>query len=225
MSISEIPKPNLARDLLLIHRIISRAIEVTRQKGREFLATGFPDEVIRQGYHDYVRCLVGVLGVHHLTEDEVVFPQVGVRIPSAPCKLLSADHDRIAGLLDDLDKSLYLFDGDGSKQAIGSILNGLERLRNIWYPHIGLEESHFTEKNMDEVMSTEEQQTFSQETSRYSQERLSPTYLVVPFLLFNLSPAERRVFSANMPPVVTQELVPQVWKEKWLPMQSFLLVE
>jgi len=34
----------------------------------------------------------------------------------------------------------------------------------------------------------------------------------------------RRLFSANMPPVVTQELVPQVWKEKWLPMQPFFVM-
>jgi len=67
MTSPETPKPNNARDLLLIHRIISRAIEVTQQKGQEYLAGGFPDAVVRQGYHDYVHCLVTILDAHHLT--------------------------------------------------------------------------------------------------------------------------------------------------------------
>ena len=221
----ETHKPNPARDLLLIHRIISRAIEVTRQKGQEFLAAGFPDESTRQGYQDYVQCLVGVLEAHHLTEDEVLFPDLGVRIPSAPCKLLSADHQKMTGLLDGLKNALTLFDREGSTRAIDSILNGLERLRDMWYPHIGIEESNFNEQNVGQVMTVEEQSAFAQRTARVSQEHISPNYLVVPFLLFNLAPAERRLFSANMPPVVTQELVPLAWKEKWLPMQPFFVME
>ncbi len=50
-----------------------------------------------------------------------------------------------------------------------------------------------------------------------------PDYLVVPFLLYNLSPEDRATMSAEMPPVVTQQLVPVVWKEKWQPMSPFLL--
>jgi hypothetical protein len=49
------------------------------------------------------------------------------------------------------------------------------------------------------------------------------TIKVVPFLLYNLPPEERAIFSQGMPPVVTQELVPVVWKEKWSPMKPFLL--
>ena len=225
MTIPETPKPNTARDLLLIHRIISRALEVTRQKGKEYLVAGFPDAVVRQGYHDYIHCLVAVLSSHHLTEDELVFPQLGIRIPSAPCGLLSADHQKMVILLDEIKTSLDQFDEDGSKQAIGSILNSLERLKDMWYPHIEIEESHFSEKNVNQAMSDEEQQSFALQTSKYSQEHISPDYLVVPFLLFNLTATERRVFSANIPPIVTQQLVPQVWKEKWLPMKPFLVTE
>jgi hypothetical protein len=47
--------------------------------------------------------------------------------------------------------------------------------------------------------------------------------LVVPFLLYNLPPEERAVFSQGMPPIVIQELVPVAWKEKWSPMKPFLL--
>ena len=225
MTTPETIKPNAARDLLLIHRIISRAIEITQQKGQLYHAEDFPDPIVRQGYCDYVQCLVTVLGAHHLTEDEVVFPQLGNLIPSAPYKLLSADHQKMVGLLDDIQTSLNRLNEGGSKQELDSILNRLKQLKEMWYPHIGIEEGHITEKTVDETMSVEEKQTFSQQTSKYSQEHISPDFLVIPFLLFNLNAAERRVFSAAMPPIITQQLVPQVWREKWLPMQPFLLMD
>jgi len=225
MTTPEPTRPTTSRDLMLIHMIISRAIEVTRQKGQEFLAGGFPDDRTRQGYHDYVHCLVSVLAAHHLAEDEVVFPQLGIRIPSAPYKLLSADHQEITAILEDMGKSLDSFDGDGIKPAISSILASLDQLRNMWYPHIGIEESQFSEQNLNRVLSPEEQGALSQQISRHSQAHISPDYLVIPFLLFNLPPLERRLFAAGVPPVVTQQLVPYAWKEKWAPMKPFLLFE
>jgi hemerythrin-like domain-containing protein len=225
MVLSNPTKPNTARDLLLIHKIISRALEVTQQKGQEFISTGFPEIGVRQGFHDYIQCLVAVIGGHHLTEDEIVFPEFGVRIVSAPYKLLTADHQKMVSLLDGIKTSLNNFDKEGSKQAIGAILNILQQLRDLWYPHIKIEENYFSEQNVNLVMSDEEQQAFSQQSAKFSQEHIGPDYLVIPFLLFNLTANERKVFSANMPPVVTQQLVPLVWKEKWLPMQPFLLPE
>ena len=225
MTVPETLKPNTARDLLLIHRIITRGLEVSQQKGQEYLSGGFPNAMTRQGYHDYLHCLVTILDAHHLTEDEVIFPQLGVRIPSAPYKLLSADHQKMTAILNEIITSLDHFDEDGNNQVLESILDRLERLKTMWYPHIGIEESHFSENNINQTMSSEEQQTFSQQASKHSQEHVSPDYLVIPFLLFNLSETERRVFSAPMPPVVTQQLVPQVWKDKWMPMQPFLLVD
>lgn len=46
---------------------------------------------------------------------------------------------------------------------------------------------------------------------------------MVPFLLYNLPPEKRAAFAQMLPPVVTQQLVPVVWKEKWEPMKPFLL--
>jgi hypothetical protein len=225
MALPEMPKPNIARDLMLIHRIISRGMEITRQKGQEFIATGFPDEVTRQGYYDYVHCLVSILNAHHLTEEEVAFPQFGVRIPAAPYKLLVEDHQKMVAFLVEIQSCLDDLKTGASTQALSSMLSALERLITMWYPHIGIEESHFAEGAINPVMSPDEQKDLSAAASHHSQEHSSPDYLVVPFMLLNLSPAERRVFSAPMPPVVTQQLVPQVWKEKWLPMQPFLLAE
>ena len=131
----------------------------------------------------------------------------------------------MTALLNEIITSLDHFDENGNNQVLESILDRLERLKTMWYPHIDIEESHFSENNINQTMSSEEQQTFSQQASKHSQEHISPDYLVIPFLLFNLAETERRVFSAPMPPVVTQQLVPQVWKDKWMPMQPFLLVD
>jgi hypothetical protein len=66
MTVNGTPKFNAARNLLLIHRIISRAQEFTRKKGQEHLTTGFPEAVVRQGYHDCIHCMVSVRSTHHL---------------------------------------------------------------------------------------------------------------------------------------------------------------
>ena len=59
--------------------------------------------------------------------------------------------------------------------------------------------------------------------AEHNQEHSGPDYLVVPFLLYNLSAEDRAIMSQEMPPVVTQQLVPVAWKEKWAPMSPFLL--
>jgi hypothetical protein len=50
-----------------------------------------------------------------------------------------------------------------------------------------------------------------------------PPYLTVPFLLYNLSPEDRLVFSEGIPAEVLQNLVPIVWKAKWESMIPYLL--
>jgi hypothetical protein len=42
-------------------------------------------------------------------------------------------------------------------------------------------------------------------------------------MLFNLSPQDRAAFAQAMPPVVTEQLVPVAWRDKWAPMKPFLL--
>ena len=56
-----------------------------------------------------------------------------------------------------------------------------------------------------------------------SKNTLIPAYLVVPFVLYNLSPEDRRIASKGFPEMVTKQLVPIDWKDKWISMQPFLL--
>jgi hypothetical protein len=50
-----------------------------------------------------------------------------------------------------------------------------------------------------------------------------PDPVLVPFILYNLSAEDRAIMAQQMPPAVSQELVPIVWKEQWAPMVPFLL--
>ena len=73
------------------------------------------------------------------------------------------------------------------------------------------------------MISVDEHIRLAQLFAKLSQEHAQPDYLVVPFILYNLAPEDRAIMAGSMPPVVTQELVPKAWKEKWAPMQPFLL--
>jgi hypothetical protein len=45
----------------------------------------------------------------------------------------------------------------------------------------------------------------------------------VPFLLYNAEAEDRAFYVNAMPPELTQQLVPIVWKDEWAAMKPFLL--
>ena len=66
--------PNIAEDLLCIHAIITRGLNVSIEKGRLFAQAGYPDASARAGFIAYVGSLVSVLHAHHLAESDLFFP-------------------------------------------------------------------------------------------------------------------------------------------------------
>ncbi len=223
MNIPEENKPNISRDLIRIHMIISRGLAVALDCGQDFLNGGFPDSRTRQGYHDFVGCLVSVIDAHHLAEDEVAFPRLGVKIPAAPYQMLAAEHHKMITILEEIKAAVEDLLGENSAQALIVCTNALKRLRYMWFPHIKIEETHFSEDKVAAAMAGDEQSALSAQMGKFSQEHTSPDYLIIPFILFNLPPDERAKFSQAIPPVVTEQLVPHVWKEQWQPMEPFLL--
>ena len=57
----------------------------------------------------------------------------------------------------------------------------------------------------------------------HTRQHAGPEYLLAPFLLYNLEAERRSFFAGGMPAIVTEQLVPVVWKDKWASMQPFLL--
>ena len=221
---SETPKPNAGRDLARIHRIITRGLEVSIEKGSSFATDGYPDIETREGYAKYVLTLVAVLHAHHLAEDELIFPYMRDRLPDVPYGSLESDHREMQSFLDAASAAIGALPFDAqARQSLGDLIRALADMRGLWRPHIQTEESHFTEDKLDRVMDVTEHIELGKQSAQHAQAHSGPDFLVVPFLLYNLSPEERAVMAQSMPPVVTQELVPIAWKDKWAPMKPFLL--
>jgi hypothetical protein len=218
---SETHRTNTGISLLCIHHCITRGIKVSLEHSQGYLQSGFPDEGTRTGFHSYVRSLATVVNAHHLSEDEVAFPYFQIIYPQIPFDTLAETHRKIIPLLDAVNLAL---DNPGeSGVQLQEFIKNLTALDALWHPHIQIEESYITPQKMDELVSLAEQQKLAMEIGQHTQKHAVPDYLTVPFTLFNLEGDERAYMAAELPPIVTQQLVPQVWKEKWAPMLPFLL--
>ena len=221
---AEANAPNVASDLLRIHSIITRGLNVVTEKSQQFAQAGFPDPSTREGFLCYARSFVSVLHAHHLTEEELVFPDMQKRLPDAPYDLLRTQHREITSALDEIRTTIEEVAADPSAAPPLTKLNqALKRMADLWHPHIAIEQDHFSVEKVAALIGPEEHIRLGRQFAEHGQKHAGPDYLVVPFLLYNLPPEERAMFAKSMPPIVTQHLVPVVWKEQWAPMLPFLL--
>jgi hemerythrin-like domain-containing protein len=213
---------NLAADLVRIHKVITRGIDVSLVKGREYLQTGLSQAVTISGYSSYIHCLVSILDSHHTGEDTIAFPELRHLVPSAPYAKLANDHNEVERLVTPLPQAISdLSDQTHSKLLI--IIDALRKLADLWAPHIQIEEYYFSKDTLNSVMSLDDQRRISEATGKYSQENSQPPYWIIPFILYNLDREERAIMGASLPPTVIDELVPKAWAEQWAPMKPFLL--
>jgi hemerythrin-like domain-containing protein len=221
---SENAKPNIGAVMVRVHNAITRGLNVSSERSKAFARDGYPDAATQEGFATYVRTLEWVVNAHHLSEDDVAFPYLQSVLPDAPYDELLAEHRQMDEVLEELEKAV---DAVAAQAQAGDALNSLNhtvtRLSALWHPHIDKELLYLyaTEKT-DAVMNTDEQIRLSQEVAEYSQKQADPAFMV-PFLLYNLPADERANMVKAMPPVVVQEMVPVIWKDKWAPMEPFLL--
>jgi hypothetical protein len=217
------PTPDLAQDLVRIHKVITRALYISLIKGREYLQSGFPQPQLLHGYSNYIHCLSEVLGSHHRGEDLIAFPAFMKVLPSAPYAQLSADHHVVDLLLASIPQAITDLSGYTPNKGQKAIVDTLGKLSAIWEPHILLEEHFFSKEAINAVINLDEQKRIGEAASKYSQEHSRPPYWIVPFILYNLEPDERALMAASFPPAIVNELVPVMWKDQWAPMKPFLL--
>jgi hemerythrin-like domain-containing protein len=211
-------------DLVRIHKVFSRALQVIQTHGQVFSKTGFPDAAVQAGFSSYVNSFDSLLHAHHITEEEILFPFFRLKMPDEPFDLLLVQHSDIAA-------SVYqIRDLLGSQEnqnldvySLSELVQVVAKIDQVWHPHIGIEESIFVPDKINPLASLEEQFSLNGQLAQHSMKHASPDYLVIPFILYNLPPVDRQEMSRLMPPVITQQLVPLVWKEKWQIMQPFLL--
>ncbi len=215
--------PSPARDLVRIHRVITRGIATVIERGDEFSQTGFPDERLRQGFSEYSRSLATVLDTHHLGEDHILFPVFQKKLPQAPYKKLTENHREIEALLVPVNQAVAELNTPAEKNALAQLADSLRKITEIWAPHIRMEESIFSHEALSEVMTEGEQTQLTVDIGKFSQERSQPPYLIMPFVLFNLNIEDRVVMLSHMPPGIMDDLVMKAWKDQWVAMKPFLL--
>jgi hemerythrin-like domain-containing protein len=214
----------LRKSLMTIHAVITRAVEVTRTHSQSMVQDNPPDASLRSGFVTYVRTFVSVTHSHHLTEDELLFPYFREKIPEAPFDVLTAQHREVARLLDEMKAATDEAEsGSRAGEPFSRISRSATELAQLWHPHIANEESIFTPERLHAAAAMDEQLRLTRMAAEHGMKHSGTDYLAVPFVLYNLSPEARAVMSAEMPPIVTQQLVPVAWKEKWEPMSPFLL--
>jgi hypothetical protein len=216
--------PNFAQDLLWIHAIITRGLNVSIEKGSLFAQGGYPDASSRQGFIAYVGSLVSVLHAHHLTESDLFFPYLRDKLPGAPFDLLIAQHRDLEPVLQQARAATDEVSGEArAGPAVTRLNNLLEKISEFWHPHIRIEEDHFSVDRAATLIDAKEHERLAKAAMKHSQQHSGPGHLVVPFLLYNLPPDARRSFARPMPLLVTRLLLPIVWKRRWAPMRPFLL--
>lgn len=215
--------PNIAEDLLCIHAVITRGLNVSVERGRVF-AQGYPDASTRKGFIAYVASLVSVVHAHHLTESDLFFPHFRDKLPNAPFDLLIAQHHELEPVLHEAKAATVEVSAEPrAGAALAQLIELLGRIAEFWHPHIRIEEDHFSVARVATLVDAKEHERLARAAMEHSQQHSGPANLVVPFLLYNLPPDRRAIFARPMPPVVTRLLVPIVWRSKWASMRPFLL--
>ncbi len=214
---------NIAASFLKIHDIITRGLTVSIETVQRARQHGFQDKHSREGLFNYIRALSSVLHSHHLTEDEVAFPYFRDRLPEAPFDTLIEWHREMVVILDEIKLAVEECEkGDQLESGLRDLEAALAKLDESWQPHIQMEMDEFIAK-ADALVPVEEQLRLVRRFTEHGLEIAVPHYLTVPFLLYNLPPEDRAVFSRELPAEMIQRLVPVVWKERWESMRPYLL--
>jgi hemerythrin-like domain-containing protein len=197
---------------------------VAAENSKSLAERGHLDKSRLDGFIDYVRTFATVLDAHHVLEDELAFPYMRTKMPDVPYEVLMAQHQEMVPILNEIKATMEEMKANlGATESLNKLSRALARIAEVWYPHIRIEEDHFTADRIGAIMDMEEQVSLSRKFAEHSQQHAGPDYLVVPFLLYNLPPEDRSSLAQVFPPVVTQQLVPVAWKEKWASMKPFLL--
>jgi hemerythrin-like domain-containing protein len=224
-SMIELSNPDTHGDLVRIHRLITRALDVSAENFQSLSQGLDMDRPNRDGFISYVQSLVIVIHGHHTLEDEIFFPFFKGRMQGVQFDTFTIDHNIIKELLEHMSVALDLLTADTKiAEVSGRQYELLQKMIGRWHPHIKKEENTFTREHVEAVAGAEELVRLSEEIAKYNQEHSQPLELVVPFLIYNLEPKDRAIFSQRIPSFILDDLVPGDWREIWEPMKPFLLV-
>ncbi len=217
-------RPNIGEDYIRFHKVMTRGLAVSLQNVDEFLNRGALETQTREGFLKYVQSYSSVLNGHHLVEDEKLFPYFMDKLPEVPYERLISQHTIFKGGLGEINTGLgNLESGNKELESLKLLKSGLGKIDQIWHPHIQIEDTQLYGQVGSLKIDPQEMIRIQKEFVEFFQEHTGPEYLVGPFILYNLSPEDRAIAAQGLPEIVTKQLVPIEWKDKWAPMQPFLL--
>ena len=217
-------KPNLGMDYIRFHKAMTRGIDVSLQNIDEFLTTGAIEILNREGFLKYVQSFSTVLHGHHLVENEKIFPYFKDKLPKVPYERLMSEHEIFVGGLQEINTGIdNLMSEKDEMNSLNLLKSGFSKIDQIWHPHIQIENTQLYGPIGSLNMDLDEMIIILKEAGDFFQEHTDPPFLVLPFVLYNLSPEDRELANKGFPEMVTKQLVPIDWKDKWISMEPFLL--
>jgi hemerythrin-like domain-containing protein len=213
------PVPNVGNDLLRIHRVITRALDISLQNSRITNLT----EGYQQGLVMYVRVLAILLHSHHAGEDELAFPFWQTRLLGGPFDKLSEQHRQMITYLEQIEQWLAEEPATWQADTLSELAHILNDLQTLWQTHISLEEATIGPENSRQYLTPAENEQLGRQLAEHGQAHAQPNELVMPFVVYNLSDADRAEYIKLLPPVMMEQLIPFAWKAAWVPMTPFLL--
>jgi hemerythrin-like domain-containing protein len=213
-------QPNVGNDLVRIHKVITRALQVSLESSQDANL----EQAYREGFRSYLRAMTILLHAHHGAEDELAFPFWQIRMPNGPYDQLFSQHRQMIAYLERIEHWLEAGPQAWQADEINQLHETLSGLWTLWEGHINLEEEAVGPENSSKYLTPAENEQLSKQLSEHGQAHSQPGELVMPFIVFNLPEQERAEFVKLLPPVVVQQLIPHAWKNVWEPMTPFLLV-
>jgi len=217
-------RPNIGEDYIRFHKVMTRGLGVSLQNVNEFLQIGELEKLNREGFIKYVQSFSSVLHGHHQAEDERIFPYFEDKLPEVPYKRLTSEHIIFKDGLQEIKTGIdHLTLENDELDSLELLRSGLDKIDQIWHPHIQIENTQLYERIGSLNIDPEEMIRLQKEDKKFFQEHTGPAYLVMPFVLYNLSPEDRAILTQGSPEAVTKQILSTDWKDKWTPMQPFLL--
>ena len=203
---------------------MTRGLTVSLKNINNYLQIGEIEKLNREGFLKYVQSFSSVLHGHHLVENEKIFPYFKDRLPEVPYERLISEHEIFKEGLEEINTGIgYLISNNDELESLRLLKSGFGKIDQIWQPHILIENTQLYGQIGILNIDLKEMMRIIKEAGEFFQEHTDPAFLVVPFVLYNLSPEDREIATKGFPEMVTKQLVPIDWKDKWIPMQPFFL--
>ena len=178
---------NIGKDLIRVHKVITRAITVSNWYSR---APG-PQPALRDGFQSYEQALSILLNSHHIGEDEAAFPFIEKKAPHASFDQLRDEHRQIEKMLENIGAWVNKGAAAWETNSLEELNKCIKQLEKLWYTHIALEEQLIGPQAIEQLLTAEENVQLGEQISAIAQVHSQPAELVLPFMLYNM-PADDR---------------------------------